>query len=384
MGLESTALADAVRRLYAEVAAPGAGGIDLNVLRECIGAEHVVMTSMHDGDTEWRACTQFGQVEERELGQWLTMADHESLVRLTASGLPVRTSTFLSRRAMASTELYQEVLRPLNGGLAAVSYWREHDGWRGLSYCRSLESGHDFREDELASIQALVPHLRTIEQLHAQLRQRTRASVDAAHDMLNLAPQAVLLLDAAGRVVFLNRSASALLAQPGCGLRADREGLRARDGAEDRRLQQAVRLAAELAPESRRAALSDGAVAAQGLPVTIRRALPLRPLILSIVPAASLSAQAEFGSARVAVMVHNAGTDGTIAAARLVEAYGLTAREAELAVLLGKGEDLAGAAGLMALSAGTARQYLKQIFAKLGVQRQAELVRLLVASFPQE
>jgi len=32
MGLESTALADAVRRLYAEVAAPGAGGIDLNVL----------------------------------------------------------------------------------------------------------------------------------------------------------------------------------------------------------------------------------------------------------------------------------------------------------------------------------------------------------------
>ncbi|MGQ2995809.1 MAG: helix-turn-helix transcriptional regulator, partial [Variovorax sp.] len=148
--------------------------------------------------------------------------------------------------------------------------------------------------------------------------------------------------------------------------------------------QQAVRLAAELAPESRRAALSDGAVAAQGLPVTIRRALPLRPLILSIVPAASLSAQAEFGSARVAVMVHNAGTDGTIATARLVEAYGLTAREAELAVLLGKGEDLAGAAGLMALSAGTARQYLKQIFAKLGVQRQAELVRLLVASFPQE
>lgn len=61
MGLESTALADAVRRLYAEVAAPGAGGVDLNVLRECIGAEHVVMTSMHDGDTEWRACTQFGQ-----------------------------------------------------------------------------------------------------------------------------------------------------------------------------------------------------------------------------------------------------------------------------------------------------------------------------------
>ncbi|MFS2053586.1 LuxR C-terminal-related transcriptional regulator [Variovorax sp. CT11-76] len=83
-------------------------------------------------------------------------------------------------------------------------------------------------------------------------------------------------------------------------------------------------------------------------------------------------------------MVHNAGTDGTIAAARLVEAYGLTAREAELAVLLGKGEDLAGAAVQMALSAGTARQYLKQIFAKLGVQRQAELVRLLVASFPQE
>lgn len=312
------------------------------------------------------------------------MADHESLIRLTASGLPVRTSTFLSRRAMASTELYQEVLRPLNGGLAAVSYWREHDGWRGLSYCRSLESGHDFREDELASIQALVPHLRTIEQLHAQLRQRTRASVDAAHDMLNLAPQAVMLLDAAGRVVFLNRSASALLAQPGCGLRADREGLRARDGAEDRRLRQAVRLATELAPESRRAALSEGAVAARGLPVTIRRMPPLRPLILSVVPAASLSAQAEFGSARVAVMVHNAGADGTIAAARLVEAYGLTAREAELAVLLGKGEDLAGAAGLMALSAGTARQYLKQIFAKLGVQRQAELVRLLVASFPQE
>jgi len=384
MGLDSTALADTVRRLYADIAAPGADGVSLDVLRESIGAEHVVMTSTRDGATAWRACTRFGQFEEHQLGQWLALADHETLIRLTASGKPVRTSAFLSRRKMASTDFYQAVLRPVNGGLAAVSYWREEKGWRGLSCCRSLESGHDFREDELSSIQALVPHLQNIEHVHSQLRHRAHARVEAAHDMLNLAPQAIALLDGLGRVVFLNRSAGVLLAQPASGLRVGREGLCAYDAAENRRLQQAVRLAAELSPERRRKAVTEAAGPARGMPVTVRRAPPLRPLILSVVPAASLSANAEFGSARVAVMVHNAAGEGSIAASRLVEAYGLTAREAELAVLLGRGEDLAGAAGRMALSAGTARQYLKQVFAKVGVQRQAELVRLLVASFPQE
>jgi len=377
----SDALMHTIRQLYADVSSCAAGGVNLDMLREFVGAEHVVMTRVRGDMPDWRACGHFGPVDGHvELAQWMTLADHEALASRSVPGRPLRTSAFLSASQMRRSSLYQDVLRPLNGGLAALVYSRNATGWTGISYCRSLARGHDFDNEELAAIQALAPDIDNIEAVQARLQQ-AQVQADAAHDMLHLATQAIILLDAGARPVFLNRSAERLLAAAGDGLRLDARGIRARTAPDDRRLQHAIRTALRLSPESRGPLQREDLGSA--LPLTVHRPPPRRPWILSVVPASCLSARAMQGGAQVAVLIHNPDDAGLISASRLMDAYGLTRREAQLSALLGQGEDLAAAAARLALSAGTARQYLKQIFRKVGVQRQAELVRVLIGSFPR-
>lgn len=61
----------------------------------------------------------------------------------------------------------------------------------------------------------------------------------------------------------------------------------------------------------------------------------------------------------------------------LGEALGLSEREAAVASLLRSGLDLSGVADRMAIGRETARSYLKRLFEKAGVRRQAELIAVL-------
>jgi DNA-binding CsgD family transcriptional regulator len=60
--------------------------------------------------------------------------------------------------------------------------------------------------------------------------------------------------------------------------------------------------------------------------------------------------------------------------------FGLTPREASLLRLLAKGEDLQTAAAQLGITFETARSYLKRIMETTGVNRQAELVHLVLSS----
>ncbi|SAK43635.1 LuxR family transcriptional regulator [Caballeronia hypogeia] len=62
----------------------------------------------------------------------------------------------------------------------------------------------------------------------------------------------------------------------------------------------------------------------------------------------------------------------------LCAAFGLTRREAALAALLARGDDLRLAARQLNIEIGTARGYLKQVLAKTDTHRQAELVAFLL------
>ena len=64
----------------------------------------------------------------------------------------------------------------------------------------------------------------------------------------------------------------------------------------------------------------------------------------------------------------------------LAELFELTPAEANLAILLARGLSLAEVSDTQNVSQHTARAQLKSIFAKTGVSRQAELVRLVIKS----
>lgn len=63
--------------------------------------------------------------------------------------------------------------------------------------------------------------------------------------------------------------------------------------------------------------------------------------------------------------------------AALLRLYGLTGAEARLAVLVGQGQPPAQAARAQGITVETARTMLKQIYAKLAINRQAELARIV-------
>jgi DNA-binding CsgD family transcriptional regulator len=63
---------------------------------------------------------------------------------------------------------------------------------------------------------------------------------------------------------------------------------------------------------------------------------------------------------------------------QLRERYGMTAAEADFALEIVKGDGRQAAAVRLGVSLATARTHLERIFAKTGVHRQAELVRVLL------
>ena len=66
----------------------------------------------------------------------------------------------------------------------------------------------------------------------------------------------------------------------------------------------------------------------------------------------------------------------------LHRSFGLTPSEADLALRLVAGETLQSAAAKLHISYETARTRLKRIFSKTGTCRQAELVVVIVTTFP--
>jgi DNA-binding CsgD family transcriptional regulator len=82
--------------------------------------------------------------------------------------------------------------------------------------------------------------------------------------------------------------------------------------------------------------------------------------------------RAKAGALAAMMLRRRDGADG-----RLLDPYSLTPAEARLATHIGDGGSVADYAVQQKVSEGTVRTHLKAVFAKTGVHRQADLVRLL-------
>jgi DNA-binding CsgD family transcriptional regulator len=123
-----------------------------------------------------------------------------------------------------------------------------------------------------------------------------------------------------------------------------------------------------------RATLEDGTGAS---PVRIRHAKGHHGLLMRAV---RLSRGRElFARLRPVAMLVLIDLDGPAAdiSTELRSGWGLTPREAELAMLLGEGRRLDQAAALLGITEQTARHHLKAIFRRMEIDRQTDLVRLV-------
>jgi DNA-binding CsgD family transcriptional regulator len=211
---------------------------------------------------------------------------------------------------------------------------------------------------------ALVPHLQKAMKLHQQfvdLNARSR-SLEAAIDLLTVG---VMFLNCKGEPILLNRKAEELL-QRKDGILLIGRRLGARTPPE------CSMLAAEVS-----AAVNGSGFGAGGTFLLQRK--NGRPL--SVTAAPLRNAPTGFSQNVAAVLFISDPEQKIESPVELLRrCYGITNAEARLTTALVEGLSLKEAADLCGVTHNTAKSQLKSIFLKTNVQRQAQLVRLVMAS----
>jgi DNA-binding CsgD family transcriptional regulator len=273
------------------------------------------------------------------------------------------TERMVSDRDLERSEFYQTLMRPLGLWRAAiVNVHRDESVLAPMGFLRTRKE-RPFGEPELLDLRRLAPHLNRALRVSLRLRElETRA--ESCAQMADRALVALVLTDATGRIAETNGLARAIL--------AERDGLVIRDGV--------LRVArneegAELARLIREAAGSR--VMPMSGVMRVSRPSLRRPLPLVVAP--TRNAASPFGrSHAVCVSFADPERAPEADAALLARLYGLTPREARVAVSLLQGRSPAEAAAELAMTENTVRTHIRHAFEKTGVERLSDFVRLLM------
>jgi DNA-binding NarL/FixJ family response regulator len=208
-----------------------------------------------------------------------------------------------------------------------------------------------------------------ISQALAEARQRLAQQASSAEAAVGIAtlnrlPTGVIVVDIQPRVVFTNKLGAEYLAAKD-GLSLGPTGLcRTGRTVETAELHRLVKAAVE----------GGDAFAPRALSVT--REDEDRPLSLVIAPLPTGA-----GAEPVAVLLVSSPERQTLPSMEIVsKLFDLTDAEARLALALAEGQRIEDAADLLGITLSSARTYLKRVFSKTEVTRQAELVRLILAA----
>jgi DNA-binding CsgD family transcriptional regulator len=237
--------------------------------------------------------------------------------------------------------------------------------WASVSLFRN-ESNSEFQLGDLEILQFLTPHIRRAFKLHFQFSELKAkpANFEAAMDML---PTGVVFLGARAEVVYMNRSASTLTSQSD-GLLATREGLKAARLGESSLLTKTI-----LEAVSRSNGLG---LSSQGSVQVSRRTGP--PLQIVVSPIRDNAIDTAQYVAAVAFIIDPLQRQ-RLAPDILRIRFGLTPAECRVALLLGDGRSPREISQTIGVTFNTVRSQMKSIFAKTGVKRQGELIRLLLS-----
>jgi DNA-binding CsgD family transcriptional regulator/PAS domain-containing protein len=288
-------------------------------------------------------------------------------------GKAVSANSLIEPGLIRKTEFYADVLAPwdqadildINHKALAV------DGSvGGFGFSLSTRAAAQ-AEERVRRLDLLTPHLCRAFEASLLLG----ASADGTRQLsviLELMPNAALLLDGRGRVTQANTAAQELLRQS--------DGI-AFDGGGN--LQLVSVLASERNALAR--ALKDALDVAGGLgmslasePVRVSRPSGAAPLLVLAVPLPrrSFTFWELVAPARVLVVIVDPAAKSRAAAASLQVAYGLTAAEARVALLLASGITGSQMPAALGVTAATIKTHLRRCFEKTGTHSQAELSRL--------
>ena len=227
--------------------------------------------------------------------------------------------------------------------------------------------GNSWGSAQVAMIQGLLPHIRQFVRVrHALAGAEVLGTTLSA--LLDNPRLGIIHLDWRGRIGEANDRARDLL-RHGDGLH-DRDGsLGAWLSKDHARLERLVR----------RALVTSGGQVPSGGSMAVRRAPGLLPLSVHVTPVSTH--QTDFGRWPVAalVLVVDPSSRPQVDAGLVAEALGLTPGQSEVAALLAAGSSVRDIAEATGRQVNAVHKHLKQTYKRLGISRQAELVRLVLS-----
>jgi DNA-binding CsgD family transcriptional regulator/PAS domain-containing protein len=225
-------------------------------------------------------------------------------------------------------------------------------------------------------VENMVKQLSPLVEGYFRLWQRSRVQAGGAVGMrsaLDMVDMGIVLLNKAGRVMFVNRAADAVLSD-GDHVRLAGDVLIPTDLNDAVKLQVAVNHAL-----AGNAELATGRGHQRRAPIlALRPDKSERSLLLCIFPAAEPAIGPEDAALMIFMLDPNRDFDDQLQP--VCKLYGLSPVETRLVCLITAGASLQQAASTMKIKEQTARSYLKMIFMKTETKRQADLVRLMLCS----
>lgn len=277
-----------------------------------------------------------------------------------------------SANAFASTEYFNDWMVPqgFRHIMRAVVHCDDKECFSLFLFGDAALRGFEGKSETV--FRRLLPHLMRATAIRRRLDdlQVTSSAITDAVDQLTMG---VIYVDERGGVLGANRTADRMLAR-GDGLVTLGGRImpaRPTDGAAfDAALKRALPprgTDAERTPPS-------------STTLTLSRSSDGLPLVVTLMPGGKDALALSFRMPAAVLLVADPLARPETAAESLVAVFGLTRSEARLATALVTCGRLREAAETVGITYETARSYLKVIFHKTGTRRQAELVRLLVAS----
>ncbi|CAG9270690.1 hypothetical protein [Paraburkholderia unamae] len=288
-------------------------------------------------------------------------------------------------------EFYQDLIIPMGARyILNACILRESGISAYIAFNHTSGHGH-FSAEQKQAVTRLVPHMQRTLRI-AMRNERFRAGLFAGEAGLDALEQAVFTVDANDGIIFLNRSAQALLKGQTWVKARGRQLVACAFG--DAAKLSAVFARVRLSRQPETLALHGGSDVQRAPESTqLVTVLPVAPEQL-VRPVSSVTGSlfddarpdaggdpASFpfvlGGAELVVLITPQRRKSTISAGSLKAVFGLTPAEARLAHELAKGVSVDEYSAAAAISVATARTQLRSILAKTGERRLQDLVRML-------
>jgi DNA-binding CsgD family transcriptional regulator len=263
---------------------------------------------------------------------------------------------------------FQEIIRPM-GLVDMMQYcimWTP-ERFAGLGFARNELQG-PFTDRELEIGGLLLPHIRRAVTISNVLDARTieKSRMTEALDALQCG---VVLTDEGGAILYANRSADEMLRNGGA-IRHAGGVLSAKAGLAAKEISAAIKLAAR----------DEAQMGKTGLAVRLTEPDEV-PRFAHVLPMNGSDLRTRIRPAAAAAVF--IGTpDGKYDGSALAAAFGLTPAETQVLASLLAGRTREETAAHLGITLATAKTHLINIFAKTGVSRQAELIRLVSRVLP--